>query len=77
MFNDSGFAIDGSKFKACNNKSKNYTPSKVQFHIDHIEKSIQKYLDQMDTKDEDENEKETDTTVSASKLAWLVLHMIS
>ena len=69
MFNDSVFAIDGSKFKAVNNKSKNYTPSKVQFHIDCVEKSIQKYLSQMDTKDD--NEKETDTTVSASKLAAL------
>lgn len=31
MFDDSVFAIDGSKFKAVNNKSKNYTPSKVQY----------------------------------------------
>jgi Na+/phosphate symporter len=69
MFNDSVFDIDGSKFKAVNNKSKNHTPSKVQFHIDRVEKSIQKYLVQMDTKDE--NEKETDTTVSALKLATL------
>ncbi|MGK0411703.1 MAG: hypothetical protein ACJASB_003915 [Shewanella psychromarinicola] len=69
MFDDSVFAIDGSKFKAVNNKSKNYTPSKVQFHIDRVEKSIKKYLSQLDTKDRDE--KNTDTTVSASKLAWL------
>jgi hypothetical protein len=32
-----------------------------------VEKSIQKYLSQMDTKDE--NEKESSNTVSASKLA--------
>ena len=74
MFNDPVFAIDGSKFKAVNNKSKNYTPSKVQFHIDRVEKSIQKYLGQMDTRDE--NEKVTDTTVSASKLAWLEQRLI-
>jgi transposase len=29
MFDDSAFAIDGSKFKVVNNKAKNYTPSKV------------------------------------------------
>jgi transposase len=29
MFEDSVFAIDGSKFKAVNNKSKNCTPTKV------------------------------------------------
>jgi transposase len=56
MFSDSLFAIDGSKFKAVNNKSRNHTPSKVQFHIDRVEKSIQKHLSQMDTKDKDEKE---------------------
>jgi transposase len=74
MFSDSLFAIDGSKFKAVNNKSRNYTPSKVQFHIDCVEKSIQKYLSQMDTKDKDE--KESSNTVSASKLAWLEQRLI-
>ena len=61
------FAIDVSKFKAVNNKSKNHTPSKVQFQIYCVEKSIQKYLSKMDIKDE--NEKESSNTVSASKLA--------
>jgi len=74
MFCDSVFAIDGSKFKAVNNKSKNYTPSKVQFHIDRVEKSIEKYISQMDTKDKDE--KDTDTSVSASKLAWLEARLV-
>jgi transposase len=74
MFNDSVFAINGSKFKAVNNKSKNYTSSKVQFHIERIGKSIEKYLSQMDTKDG--NEKDIDTTVSASKLAWLEARLV-
>ena len=74
MFDDSVFAIDGIKFKAVNNKSKNYTPSKVQLHIDRVEKSIEKYLSQMDTKDK--NEKDTDTTVSNSKLAWLEARLV-
>jgi hypothetical protein len=69
MFDDSVFAIDGSKCKAVNNKSRNYTPSKVQFHINRVEESIQTYLSQMHTKDGDE--KDTSTTVSASKLAWI------
>jgi transposase len=37
MFSDSLFAIDGSKFKAVNNKSRNYTPNKVLLHIDRVE----------------------------------------
>mgnify|MGYP003632626122 FL=1 len=68
MFDDSAFAIDGSKFKAVNNKAKNYTPSKVQFHIDHVESSIQGYLSQMSANDMDE--KEATRSISASKLAW-------
>lgn len=74
MFEDAVFAIDGSKFKAVNNKSKNYTPSKVQFHIERVEKSIEKYLSQMDAKDE--NEKESDPTVAVSKLAWLKQRLV-
>ena len=74
MFEDSVFAIDGSKFKAVNNKSKNYTPAKVKAHIERTEKSIQQYLSQMDTKDGDE--KDIDTTVSTSKLAWLEQRLV-
>ena len=74
MFSESLFAIDGSKFKAVNNKSKNYTPSKVQFHIDRVEKSIQKYLSQMDSKDNDEED--SSNTVSTSKLAWLKQRLV-
>jgi hypothetical protein len=40
MFDDSAFAIDSSKFKAVNNKAKNYTPRKVQFHIGRAESSM-------------------------------------
>jgi hypothetical protein len=45
-----------------------------QFHIDRVEKSIEKYLSQMDTKDGDE--KDIDTTVSTSKLAWLEANLV-
>lgn len=40
MFSESLIAIDGSKFKAVNNKSRNYTPSKVKFHITRVEKAF-------------------------------------
>jgi BMFP domain-containing protein YqiC len=69
MFSDGVFAIDGSKFKAVNNKFKNDTPKKVKFHIEHVEKSMQQYLNQMDTQDNDE--KADSNEVTASKLAWL------
>lgn len=40
IFSDAVVAIDDRKFKAVNNKSKNYTPRKVASHIEGVEKSI-------------------------------------
>lgn len=74
MFSGAVFAIDGSKFKASNNKSKNYTPKKVQFHIERVEKNIAQYLSQMDTQDNDD--KGNSDKVSASKLAWLEQRLV-
>lgn len=54
MFEGSDIAIDGSKFKASNNKSNNYTPSKVKFHIDRVEKHIANYLEQLDEADKNQ-----------------------
>lgn len=69
MFSESLIAIDGSKFKAVNNKSRNYTPSKVKFHITRVEKSIQEYLDNLDTKDRESHQ--PDEKASSPKLEWL------
>jgi len=74
MFSDAEFAIDGSKFKAVNNKAKNYTPSKMKFHIERVEKSIQDYLSKMDRQDNDE--KTNSNKVSESKLAWLKQRLV-
>jgi hypothetical protein len=49
MFTDAVVAIDGSKFKAVNNKHNNYTPNKVKDHIRHIEKHIENYLSRLET----------------------------
>lgn len=46
----------------------------MQFHIERVEKNIEKYLSLMDAKDE--NEKESDPTVAASKLAWLKQRLV-
>jgi hypothetical protein len=44
-------AIDGSKFKAVNNRDKNFTPNKIARRQEQIEQSIQHYLDALDTAD--------------------------
>lgn len=69
MFTDAVVAIDGSKFKAVNNKENNYTPRKLKFHIERVEKHIQKYLSQLDEADNEEKS-ESQTTV-AEKISRL------
>lgn len=70
MFTDVIVAIDGSKFKAVNSKSNNYTPSKVKGHIERIEQSISLYLDKLDDADK-KAELEANSELTATKLAWL------
>lgn len=40
-------AIDGSKFKAVNNRDRNFTSGKVALRISHLEESATRYLDEM------------------------------
>lgn len=54
MFDGAVVAIDGSKFKASNNKGNNYTPSKVKFHIDRVEKHIARYMALLDEADKEQ-----------------------
>jgi len=73
MFSDAVVAIDGSKFKASNNKAKNYTPKKLETEMARVEKHINQYLNQLDMCDADE--KETKTSSINEKLAQLKIHM--
>ena len=47
-------AIDGSKFKAVNNRDKNFTRGKVERRRDQLEQSVARYLSQLDTADRQE-----------------------
>lgn len=40
-------ATDGSKFKAVNNRDRNFTPGKVELRIKHLEASTSRYLEEM------------------------------
>jgi transposase len=44
-------AIDGSKFKAVNNRDKNFTKGKVQRRRKQLEESVSRYLSQLDSAD--------------------------
>src|ERR1700678_2625730 len=50
----SSVAIDGSKFKAANNRDKNFTRAKVERRRAQLEESIARYLSQLDTADRQE-----------------------
>jgi transposase len=63
MFTDAVVAIDGSKFKAVNSKKNNYTPAKLKFHIERVERHIDEYLNQLETADEEENESADDISI--------------
>src|SRR4029434_7169881 len=47
-------AIDGSKFKAVNNRDKNFTRGKVERRRAQLEESVARYLSQLDTADRHE-----------------------
>ena len=46
-------AIDGSKFKAVNNRDKNFTPRKLKARVQQLEESIARYLADLDRADRD------------------------
>ena len=49
-------AIDGSKFKAVNNRDKNYTVAKVGKRMEQVDASIARYLAALDRADREEGE---------------------
>jgi transposase len=50
----SSVAIDGSKFKAVNNRDRNFTRAKMERRRAQIEESVARYLQQLDTADRQE-----------------------
>ena len=51
LFTDALIAVDGSKFKAVNNRDLNYTQAKLKYRLQLINDSIAKYLLQIDSAD--------------------------
>ena len=51
LFSEAIVAIDGSKFKAVNNRDKNFTDHKLKARIEQLEDSIGRYLAELDRAD--------------------------
>ena len=75
---DASVAIDGSKFKAVNNRDNNFTRAKIQRRLSQIEESIACYLHQMDSADRQEPSPAIDSKVEllSEKIAKLNLHIL-
>jgi transposase len=56
LFTQAVVAIDGSKFKAVNNRDKNFTMAKVGKRMEQVDASIARYLAALDRADRDEND---------------------
>lgn len=54
LFSEALIAIDGSKFKAVNNRDRNFTSAKLQRRMEEIESSINRYMSALDTADRQE-----------------------
>ena len=56
LFTRAVVAIDGSKFKAVNNRDKNYTVAKVIGRMEQVDASIARYLRALDQADREESD---------------------
>ena len=54
LFAEASVAIDGSKFKAVNNRDRNFTAAKMKRRMEQIEESVARYLHQLDSADRQE-----------------------
>ena len=54
LLSQASVAIDGSKFKAVNNRDRNFTRAKMERRMAQIEESVARYLQQLDSADRQE-----------------------
>ena len=76
LFTDAFVAIDGSKFKAVNNRDRNFTRAKLKRRLQQIDESIERYLGQIASADRQEAAVAKDKTQRLeSKIATLKKEM--
>ena len=76
LFTQAIVAIDGSKFKAVNNRDKNFTPHKLEQRMKQIDESIERYMHALDSADRTQtSETEATTARLNEKLVKLRKHM--
>ena len=72
LFSDAFVAIDGSKFRAVNNRNKNFSRAKIKARLQQIDASIERYLGEIASADRRESEgSKTKTKRLENKIAAL------
>jgi transposase len=78
LFTDAFVAIDGSKFKAVNNRDRNFTRAKMKRRLADVEESIDRYLSKLGSTDQQESAVNNDKTAYLEqKIASLKEEMAS
>lgn len=76
LFSENLVAIDGSKFKAMNNRDRNFTSAKLKRRMEEIEASISRYLASLDAADRQiPSASKPDTVSLEDKIAKLKAQM--
>jgi transposase len=77
LLTEATVAIDGSKFKAVNNRDNNFTANKIQRRREQIEASIERYLSALETADRQEHADFTEAKIQRlqEKIAMLKQQM--
>ncbi|MGZ8946521.1 MAG: IS1182 family transposase [Methylococcaceae bacterium] len=77
LLTEATVAIDGSKFKAVNNRDKNFTTNKIKRRREQIEASIERYLSALETADRQEQADFTEAKIQRlqEKIALLKQQM--
>jgi transposase len=76
LFSEALVAVDGSKFKAVNNRDRNFTSAKLQRRMEEIESSIARYLIALDASDRQEPERKQATTVRLQEKIAALKHQM-
>jgi transposase len=77
LFTEGMVAIDGSKFKAVNNRDKNFTRAKMKRRLQEVEESLARYFAELDSADREEAATaELKTQRLEDKIAALKLEML-
>jgi hypothetical protein len=70
LFSDAFVAIDGSKFRAVNNRNRNFSKAKIKKRLEQIDDSIARFLGEIASADRRESEAmKTNTDRLESKIA--------